>query len=193
MAISQVVAQKVTGELYNSVPPNAKGSGAGGNGGAAAKITDSSVLDGVSVSRYDAGVFGSTVVNNGEKALNSGTFAYNNQRPVAKRSTTTISGTSNSFLQSGAAVPSLVQSIHYMKVCGMGCADGVRTRQLTSAIRANKFNRYTGEFDVGYPVVSVDTFNQDNAARPTRAIPGSLTYKTGSSVPTNDVYKGKTG
>ena len=35
MAISQVCAMKVNGTLYNSVPPNAKASGAGGNGGAA--------------------------------------------------------------------------------------------------------------------------------------------------------------
>ena len=195
MAILQVVAIKVDGSHYNTVPPNAKGSGAGGNGGAAARVSNTSKLDGVTVARYDAGVFGSTVLDNNvaDKALSSGTFAYNNQRPIAKRLTATISGVANTFLQSGAAVPSLVQSIHYAKVCGMGCVDGVRTRQLTSAIRQNKFNRYAGEFDAGYPVVTVDTFGSDDAAQPTRAIPGELTYKSSSLNPVNDVYKGKTG
>jgi hypothetical protein len=195
MAISQVVAQKVNGELYNTVPPNAKGSGAGGNGGAASRITNSSLLDGVAISRYNGGVFGSTVLDNNhsDKALDAGTFAFNNQRPVAKRLTATISGTTNTFLQSGASVPSLVQSIHYAKVCGEGCVDGVRTRQLTSAIRQNKFNRYTAEFDAGYPVVSADVFEQDEAARPSRTTPGLLTYKSSSLVPQNDVYKPKTG
>jgi hypothetical protein len=82
---------------------------------------------------------------------------------------------------------------HYAKVCGMGCVDGVRTRKLTSAIRQNKFNIYTGEFDAGYPVVTVDTFAADDAAQPTRAVPGELTYKSSSLNPVNDVYKGKTG
>lgn len=195
MAISQVVAMKVDGTTYNTVPPNAKGSGAGGNGGSVAKASNTNLLDGVEVSRYDAGVFGSTVVDNNDtdKALSAGTFAYNNQKPVAKRYSTTVNGLSNSFLQSGAAVPSLVQSIHYIKVCTMGCSDGVRTRQLTSAIRNNHFNLFTGQFDMGYPVVVADSFAQDNAARPTRAVPGSLTYKSSNLVPVNDVYKGKTG
>lgn len=195
MAISQVVATKVNGSPYNTVPPNAKGSGAGGNGGAVAKASNTNLLDGVEVSRYDAGVFGSAVIDNNDadKALSAGTFAYNNKKPIAKRYSTTINGLSNAVLQSGAAEPTLVESIHYMKVCTMGCSDGVRTRQLTSAIRNNHFNLFTGQFDVGYPVVVADSFAQDNAARPTRAVPGGLTYKSSSSVPVNDVYKGKTG
>lgn len=195
MAISQVVALKVNGDLYDTVPPNAKGSGAGGNGGAVARASNSSLLDSVQVSYYSSGVFGSTVLdlNDTDKAVSSGTFAYNNQKPVAKRYSTTINGTSNTVLQSGASVPSLVQSIHYIKVCTMGCSDGVRTRKLTSAIRQNKFNEYTGEFDAGYPVVSADNFSTDDAAQPSRAVPGELTYKTGAPNPVNDFYKEKTG
>jgi len=195
MAISQVVAAKVNGSLYNTLPPNAKASGAGGNGGAAAKVSTSDTLDGVAVARYNGGVFGSTVLDNNtsDKALSAGTFAYNNQRPVAKRTTSSISGVSNTFLRSGAGKPSLVDSIHYMRVCGIGCVDGVRTRQLTKAIRENKLNRYTGQFESGYPAVTSDQFNSDNAAKPSRDVPGELTYKSSAATPVNTVYKGKTG
>lgn len=194
MAISQVVAIKVNGTEYSTVPPNAKGSGAGGNGGSAAKISDTSKLDGVAVSRYDAGVFGSAVVDTNDVDTAGGAIlAYNNPGPIAKRLTTSLNDSPNSFLLSGAAVPSLVESIHYIKVCTMGCSDGVRTRRLTSAIRQGKFNRYTGTFEAGYPVVAADSFASDNAAQPTRGTPGELTYKSSSLVPVNDVYKSKTG
>lgn len=195
MAISQVVALKVNGDPYDTVPPNAKGSGAGGNGGSVAKASNTSLLDGVEVSHYDAGVFGSTVIDNSDsdKAVNAGTFAYNNQKPVAKRYSIKLNTLNNNVLQSGASQPTLVRSIHYMQICGEGCTDGVRTRRLTSAIRNNHFNLYSGQFDVGYPVVASDNFDQDDAARPTRSVPGALTYKSSSLVPVNDVYKGKTG
>lgn len=207
MAITQVVAAKSNGDTYNTVPPNAVGSGAGGNGGSVAKASDSYLLDGVAVSRYNGGVFGSTVIDNldqdiADKALSAGTFAYNNQRPIAKKTTTTISGVSNDFLASGAAKPSLVQSIHKIQVLGMGYAEGVRTRKLTSAIRAGKWNEYSGEFAAGYPQASTDIFSldptyKDVAANPTRLVPGRLTYKTGapykSGTDTSNNYAEKTG
>lgn len=200
MAISQVVAIKVNGDTYNTIPPNVSGSGSGGNGGAVAKASNTNLLDGVTISRYDGGVFGSTALDNNDadKALSAGTFAYNNQKPVAKRITTAISGVSNSVLLSGAAQPSLVQSIHKIQVLGMGYAEGVRTRKLTSAIRAGKWNAYSGEFEAGYPQSSTDVFSlspsyKDMAANPTRAIPGKLTYKTSAPSLVNDSYKEKTG
>lgn len=195
MAISQVVALKVNGDAYNTIPPNVKGSGAGGNGGSVAKASSTDLVDGVSVTRYDAGVFGSSVVdtNDVEKVYGGGVLAYNNPGPIAKKLTTELNGSANDVLLSGAAQPALVQSIHYIKVCGMGCNDGVRTRQLTSAIRNNHFNLFTGQFDPGYPVVSADTFSTDDAARPTRDVPGEITYKTSSPNIVNDVYKKKTG
>jgi hypothetical protein len=195
MAISQVVAVKTDGSPYNTVPPNVSGSGAGGNGGSVAKASNTNLLDGVSVSRYDAGVFGSSVVdtNDIEKVYGGGILAYNNPGPIAKKVTTELNGSANSVLLSGASQPDLIQSIHYIKACGMGCNDGVRTRRLTTAIREGHWNEYSGEFDVGYPVVAIDTFSQDDAARPTRDVPGELTYKTSSPEIVTDAYKKKTG
>jgi hypothetical protein len=200
MAISQVVAAKVNGDLYNTVPPNAKASGAGGNGGSVAKASDSSLLDGVQTSYYNSGVFASTVLDNdhADKALTAGAFAYNNQKPVAKRVTTTISGVSNAVLESGAAQPVLIQSIHKIQVEGMGYAEGVRTTKFTQAIRDGYFNIYNGKYDAGYPQSSVDVLSlapsyQDSAANPTRSIPGRLTYKGTSPNPVETNYQKKTG
>jgi hypothetical protein len=171
-----------------TVPPNVKGSGAKNSGGASTRVSTTSLVDGVGVSRYNTGVFASTVLDNGsaDEALSAGTFAYNNTRPVAKRSTTTLSGVSNTVLRSGADQPGLIRSIHKLEV--------LRTRRLTTALRANKYNRSTGAWDSGYPVVAVDTLGTDTAATPTRSAPGQLTYKLGQPVPvSNNDYKAKTG
>lgn len=156
-------------------------------------------------------VFGSTVVNNdsADKALEDGVFAYDNEHPVAKKVTTTLSGVPNDFLRSGASAPGTIRSIHKLEV--------VRTRRLTQAIRLNKFNEYTGKFDPGYPqgsstpddfynisTNSLQATSTDNAAEPTRDNPGELTYigqsvSDGSTtvsntilVPKNDDYKPRT-
>lgn len=171
----QVVAAKANGSLYDTVPVNARGSGAGGNGGSVAKAGDSYLLDGVNVSRYNTGVFGSTVLDNdtADKAINSEAFAKNTQRPLGKVLTQTV-----------ANEPSLTRSIHKIEV--------YRTRKLTSAIREGKWDQYSGTFDVGYPLNVVDTVETDNAANPTRSNPGSIVY-TSSSSPTVDNYKAKNG
>lgn len=199
MAISQVVALKVNGDAYNTVPPNAVGSGAGGNGGSVAKASNTDLLDGVQVSRYSAGVFGSTVLDNddADKALSAGTFAYNNQKPVAKKVTTALSGVTNlnysMVLLSAAGIPNIIQSIHYQKVQTMGYNQGVRSRLLTSAIRAGKWNEYSGEFEIGYPAVQVDLWSEDQAALPSRTYPGRLHFKGSSPNPTYADYSKKTG
>jgi hypothetical protein len=198
MAIS-----KVSGSDY-TVPPNVKSSGSVNNRGAVARggSVASGKLTNVGVSRYNSTVFASTVLDNGfaDKALSGGTFAYNDKNGVAMRTTSELAGVSNTSLLSGASVPGITRSIHKL--------EAVRTRKFTTAIRANKYNLYTGTFDSGYPVVADDTGTtgtagvlvdasnvyKDKAATPTRAAPGQLTYRTGSKVPvTNNDYKAKTG
>lgn len=200
MSLTQVYAAKANGSDYSTLPPNVKGSGAGGNGGAATKIGNTDKFDGVAIDRFDAGVFGSTVIQDtvtvddyAGKPYAPGTFSYNNQLPTAQRLSKEISGVSNDLLQSAANVPSLTQSIHYMKVCGMGCSHGVRTRRFTTAIRNNNYNRFTNTWDFGYPVVAADTFDTDNAAVPTRSVPGGLSFKSTSPNPVTTSYKEKTG
>jgi hypothetical protein len=161
------------------------------NGGTAIRAGSSAtVVENLSLGRTDVGVFGSTVVENSVtendyagKGLSAGVFAYNNDGPIAKRITTSLSTVSNSVLRSGAAQPGLVRGIHKLET--------LRSYRQTTAIRAGNFNIYTGQFSSA-PTVAVDTLATDNAASPTRSAPGQLTYKTGKYVPVNDDYKAKT-
>lgn len=177
---------KVNGSDY-TIQPNVKGSGAVNNRGVTTRAGTSTKLTNVRVSRFNTTVFASTVIDNSwaDEAVSAGTFAYNNSKPVAKRSTSTLSGVSNTVLRSGADQPQLIRSIHKLET--------LRSNRVTSGIRANKFNRYTGAWDNGYPVVAVDSLATDTAATPTRAAPGQLTYKLGQPVPvTDNDYKAKT-
>lgn len=173
MAILQVNGGAVT----SSSTKNDRGSVL--NGGS------TSVLANVALGYSDVGVFGSSVSDNNsaDKALSSGVFAYNNQSPVAKRLTKKLSTVNNNYLVSGAAVPGNVRSIHKLEV--------LRTRKTATAIRAGDWNIYTGQFTV-QPDNVIDTLASDNAANPTREVPGELTYKTGAVDPVQDNYKKKT-
>ena len=170
--------QQVDGSAVTSTSTKNKG-GAVVNGGT------TTVLDNVSFGT--ANITGNLPIDGSDtdKAISAGSIAYNNAKPVAKRYTTALAGVSNTTLLSGALVPGQVRSIHKLEV--------LRTRRLTTAIRSNKYNRYTGEWDSGFPVVAVDSLANDDAATPTRAVPGELTYKTGALVPVNDDYSPKTG
>lgn len=179
-----MATSKVNGSSY-SVPPNNRYSGAGNNHGVVARggSVASGKLTDVSVSRYNTVVFASTVIDNdwADKAVSGGTFAYNDKDGVGMRYTTELAGVSNSALRSGASVPGLTEGIHRLRV--------LRTRRFTTAIRANKYNRFTGAFEAGYPVVAVDSLATDNAATPTRDVPGQLVFKLGQPVPVTSNYK----
>lgn len=155
------------------------------NGGSVLKGGSTSVLNSVDLGYSNVGVFGSSVIDGDDtdKALSAGTFSYSNQHPIAKRVTDTLSGVSNTYLLSGAAVPGNIRSIHKIQ--------SVRTRRLTTAIRAGYWNIFSGTFSTS-PVVAVDTFDTDDAANPSRSAPGELVYKTGAPVPVQDDYKAKT-
>jgi hypothetical protein len=170
MPLLQVVATDVQGNEYDTVPTN-KSTNAKQNGGAAAKINDTSLLVGVAVSYEDLGVFGSTVIDNDNtsKALNAGEFAFDNNHPVAKKLTSSLSTVSNDILVSGASVPGLRRSIHSAQVCGEGCTDGTRDNEGNIVVFAN-----------------------DVAANPSRSVPGKLTFKTGAKLPVTDAYSPKT-
>lgn len=161
------------------------------DGGSTLNGGTTSVLNSVDLGYSDVGVFGSSVIDgdSADKALSAGVFSYNNEKPIAKRITTELAGgVSNTVLQSGAAQPGLVRSIHKLEV--------LRTRRLTTAIRAGYWNIYTGQFSTP-PTVAVDTLATDDAANPTRGVPGELQYIAGDTdhtilKPEMDEYKPKT-
>lgn len=155
------------------------------NSGSVLNGGKTSELASVDLGYSNVGVFGSSVTDgtDTDKALSAGTFSYNNQKPVAKRLTKKLSGVNNDYLSSGAAVPENIRSIHKLEVS--------RTRKLTTAIRAGEWNMYSGKWSTK-PSVVVDTLSTDNAASPSRSVPGELVYKTGAFDPVQDTYKPKT-
>lgn len=180
MSIQQVDGSAVTASSTNN------NNGSVINGGTTA------VLNSVDLGYSDVGVFGSSVADgtDTDKAVSAGTFSYNNQSPVAKKVTETLSGVSNTYLLSGSSYHNDIHSIHKI--------ESVTTRRLTTAIRAGKWNIYKGKFlnnqnqAVDNPTVATDSFGSDNAANPTKAVPGELVYKTSAPVPVQDDYKEKT-
>jgi hypothetical protein len=162
------------------------------NGGVAVNVGSSKLLSNRTLGATEAAT-GSVVVDGTDtnKALSAGTFAYNDQKPVAKRLSTTLATVSNTTLLSGALVPSQIKSVNSI--------NSVITNKFTTAVRAGYFNIYNGKFvntNTGgaYSVPSAtDTFPTDNAANPTRSSPGSLRYGIGSRTPVSGSYKAKTG
>lgn len=179
------------------------------NGGAVIAGSVSRNMKSIGFVQPDVGVFGSAVVE-GVNAVNPqplGVFNYNNNRPVAMKTTSNLAAINNNFLLSGANDPDSIKSINYMvidKPTGLGdpevaYIDGTKTTRTASAIRENKLNIYTGKFDSGYPGTSddyflgVDNASGDKAAKVTRLVPGSLVYKLSKKPPVSQNYAEKTG
>lgn len=121
--------------------------------------------DNVTQGYASRGVGGTTIVDTGatEKAVSSGTFARNmvaGQFVMMRYGF--IGGSSTNFLNSGAADFGR-RSIHYK--------EGIRTRKVVTA----GWNYVTGQ-PLTTPSMSNDSFGQDDAARPTRAIPGEFVF-----------------
>lgn len=157
----------------------------------------SNVVRSQATAAAQVGVYANVVVDNADadKALSAGTFAYNNDTPTAPKITTSLAGVTNNFLRSGANDTTNAKSINKLEV--------VRTRRTTTAIRNNKWNEYSGEWEAGFPSGAVDAFwnistgatsatSTDQAAAPTKSVPGELVYLQGSPIPKLDDYKAKT-
>jgi hypothetical protein len=174
--MAKVSLQKVNGSSY-SVPPNVSGSGASNGSGTVTRGGSiASNLTDVAVTRYDAGVFGSAVIDNlvVDKAVSANVLAKNSRTPVAPKITPLMVGT--------AGTPSLIRTPLSKTV--------YRTVATSTAFRNGQFNLYTGKYDPA-PLSSVDTVATDNAAVLSRSMPGKLVFTKGG-VPVSANYKAKT-
>jgi hypothetical protein len=110
-----------------------------------------------------------------DKAAVSGSFAKNTDSLLAMRSSALVSAVL--VFQNASGYPEYTKAIKYI--------ESRTTSKVATAIRAGKFNMYTGVFDVGFPASSTDAFGNDNAARVNAAAPGSLTFlATGKTITT---------
>lgn len=179
MAAIQVNGSNVVGNYYT-------GGSTKNSGGVAIKAgTASKTLTNRPVKSANVGVFGSVVVDgtDTDKALSGGVFAYNDNKPVAMRLTTSLATVANKVLLRGADVPSLVKGINKI--------ESVVTNKTSTAFRAGNFNLYTGKYAPGSVTSPTDSFGTDNAASVTRAAPGKLVYNLPKK-PVAVSYKPKT-
>jgi hypothetical protein len=154
-------------------------------GGSAKKAGASSkILNNISIGVNNVGVFASTVVDgtDTDSAVAEGVFAYNNQQPIARRVTISLATVVNSVLLSGAGIPSQVRSINKRESY---ISEGTST-----AFRAGHFNLYTGRYSPA-PVSVVEVPGTDNAASPTRNVPGRLVFRSGRGTPISQNYSAK--
>lgn len=157
--------------------------GVGVNLGSVSNVLNNSTLG------LKSAATGSIVVDgtDTDPALSAGVFAYNNQKPVAKRITTSLATVNKNTLVSGASVPSLIKSVHKL--------ESIQTRRTSTAFRAGQFNIYTGTYSVA-PTVATDTFHKaingsayvDSVANVSRDNPGKAVYLSGSKVPVANAY-----
>lgn len=118
--------------------------------------------------------------SNTDKAVTAGTFAFNSSGVIVKV-TTRLGNTSNSVMQTGANTPDQLQSINQFR------------SGTYRSYRYADFNKLTGTFSVSPSgisdglayntgVANTNTTSADEAANPTRSIPGEFVYLIGSGV-----------
>lgn len=169
------------------------------NGGVGVNVGTSSVLSTRALGSSNFDVFGSTPVDNAsvdyaDKALSGGVFKNENQRGVIQKVTSSLAGgVSNDFLTHAANDTANARSIHRQEV--------VTTTRTATAIRAGYWDIYSGSWSTS-PTTATDAFwdiandttsstSTDDAASPTRSVPGELTYKLGQPVPVSTDYSAK--
>ena len=109
-------------------------------GGAVVRAKNTNLVDGVGIGGSTLSFSGSKVLVGTDvaKAVSAALIAYNTRQPVGMKVSSTIGGQANTALRSGALVPSQIRGIHKL--------ESVLTRRELTAIRAGKFNFYTGQW-----------------------------------------------
>lgn len=150
--------------------------------GAATSTIVSGLMKGIIAGR-DGTITGNRLVDNTwmDKALSSGTFAYLRAGYyIIKRVTTSISGVTSNVMKFGGQRSR--RSINF--------TESNRVTRTATAIVAGYYKITTGTFSTP-PTSANDSFGTDDAARPSRAVPGELTFKYGRPLPFDEEYSVK--
>lgn len=110
------------------------------------------------------------------KAVSAGAFAYEGNRPIAKRHSTTIGGVANTTLRSGAADWGFTKNFANFDIT-------FKTYRVTTAIRGNNaFHPISGVF-ISAVTNATDTFVFDNEGSVSRTNAGEYQAKGGKPNP----------
>jgi hypothetical protein len=182
MATAQVNGSSLTTTAYGTFTQ------ANNNGGTikANGTVLSSIVTSTATANTSVGVVGSVVIDGDwtDPAVSDGIFAYNNVKPISSLITSELAGLPNDTIKTPGNDGDTIRGINKFETN--------EDSLLTTAIRENKYNRFTGEWESGYPSGVTISFSSDDAANPTASVPGALTYRTGASNPVNDTYAAKT-
>lgn len=153
------------------------------NRGVAKHVAGSSLLTNVPIATNRTILGGSVVVDGADTSgINTTDFGLNLAGGVTRRVTSSIAGVANTVLLGGSDFL-IRRPIHFR--------EDRDTLPYASGIRAGSWNAFSGIFDPALQI-HTDSFGNDDAARPSRSIPGELAYQHGSTVPKQDDYKSKT-
>jgi hypothetical protein len=114
-----------------------------------------------------------------DKALTGGTFAYNGGSGVIVKVTDKLSGVANSFPKSGANKPEQVTSIN-QKVAGYYASYKTAKLDILSGTFTVAPSAVLEAFTYNSGVTATNSGVTDEAANPSRSIPGEFIYALGT-------------
>ncbi len=118
----------------------------------------------------------------------SGTFAVQgDENFVMMKNDATVHGQANTKLASGAS------DYGRRKIAKFD--ETLNTVRVATAIRSDKYNPYTGDFDTNFPVDTTDALNTDDETVDSTTkigTKGELTFRSGGANPTSADYRAKT-
>lgn len=129
-------------------------------------------------SGYVSGTYNGDDTN---KALLGYTFDKETNTLIAQRSKDSVGA--KAVLKSASIYPQYLRSINSNETH--------RSVKSSTAIRNGFFNVSTGKFSPGYPATGTDSFGNDNAARSSYAVPGSITFLSNGVTATSQNYEAK--
>ena len=103
-------------------------------------------------------------------------------RYIMRKNTQYVNGSASTLLTSCASDVGIRRSI-----------PGLETTRVYGSGYLTSWDYETGAITKGANAGQTASFGQDHAARPSRATPGELVYKTGAKLPVQDDYKPRTG
>lgn len=154
----------------------------------------SALVDGVNTYRVNADIYASVAVTGSD--LQRTVVGYSTMGTpvegeyIIRGVTSKLAGSADYTLRSpGSYIDAHARDIHQR--------ENVWTTRVAQAIRNGDWNPYLGAFSTD-PTTADDmsafeTNGVDDAANPTRSVPGELTYRDGSPSPTLDEYSAKYG
>lgn len=132
---------------------------------------------------------GARYFNYTAKAISAGKFGFTSNDYVNDRNTFIIRGTNRKIAQQSNTSLLMTPANRHRRSIAFNEHNNTRHTTIADGVT---YNYATGQ-PTSEPVVTVDTFGNDVAAHPTKAVPGHLTFLISKNLPTSTNYSAKNG